>query len=124
LQLPEISTATKNLAAKLTHSANSAREKAFNILNHLKDFGYTLEIKNDPDKTALEHFLFDRKEGHCEYFVSAMVILLRAAGVPARLVNGFVGAECHEGENYLIVRQSHALSWVEAYLPGVWLGGV
>jgi protein-glutamine gamma-glutamyltransferase len=119
LQLPVISTATKNLAANLTLSANSAREKAFNILNHFSDFGYTLEMKNDPDKTALEYFLFDRKEGHCEYFASAMVILLRAAGVPARLVNGFVGAEWHEWGNYLIVRQSHAHSWVEAYLPGV-----
>jgi hypothetical protein len=119
LQLPEISAATKSLAANLTHSANSAREKAFHILNHFSDFGYTLEMKNDPDKTALEYFLFDRKEGHCEYFASAMVILLRAAGVPARLVNGFVGAEWHDWGNYLIVRQSHAHSWVEAYLPGV-----
>jgi protein-glutamine gamma-glutamyltransferase len=119
LQLPEISTATKNLSANLTRSSNSAREKAFNILNHFRDFGYTLEMKNDPDKTALEYFLFDRKEGHCEYFASAMVILLRAAGVPARLVNGFVGAEWHDWGNYLIVRQSHAHSWVEAYLPGV-----
>jgi protein-glutamine gamma-glutamyltransferase len=119
LQLPEISTATKNLAANLTLSSDSAREKAFNILNHFSDFGYTLEMKNDPDKTALEYFLFDRKEGHCEYFASAMVILLREAGVPARLVNGFVGAEWHEWGNYLIVRQSHAHSWVEAYLPGV-----
>jgi len=119
LQLPEISTATKNLAANLTHSSNSAREKAFNILNHFSDFGYTLEMKNDPDKTALEYFLFDRKEGHCEYFASAMVILLRATGVPARLVNGFVGVEWHEWGNYLIIRQSHAHSWVEAYLPGV-----
>jgi protein-glutamine gamma-glutamyltransferase len=119
LQLPEISTATKSLAANLTDSANSTREKAFNVLNHFSDFGYTLEMKNDPDKTALEYFLFDRKEGHCEYFASAMVILLRAAGVPARLVNGFVGAEWHEWGNYLIVRQSHAHSWVEAYLPGI-----
>ena len=76
-------------------------------------------MKNDPDKTALEHFLFSRKEGHSEYFASAMVILLRAAGVPARLVNGFVGAEWHEWGNHLIVRQSHAHSWVEAYLAGV-----
>jgi transglutaminase-like putative cysteine protease len=119
LQPPKISTATKILAAKLTYSANSAREKAFNILNHFSNFAYTLEMKNDPDKTALEHFLFSRKEGHSECFASDMVILLRAAGVPARLVNGFVGAEWHEWGNHLIVRQSHAHSWVEAYLAGV-----
>jgi len=118
LQLPKISEATKNLAVNLTHGSNSAQEKAFNILNHFSDFGYSLDMKNDPDKTALEYFLFDRKEGHCEYFASAMIILLRQAGIPARLVNGFAGAEWHEWGNYLIVRQRHAHSWVEAYLPG------
>ena len=118
LQLPEISDATKNLATDLTKSSRSNREKAFSILNYFSDFGYSLEMKNDPDKTALEHFLFDRKEGHCEYFASAMVILLREAGVPARLVNGFVGEEWHDWGNYLIIRQHHAHSWFEAYLPG------
>ena len=44
----------------------------------------------------MEHFLFERKAGHCEYFASAMVILLRSAGVPTRLVNGFVGVEWNE----------------------------
>ena len=53
-------------------------------------------MENDPDKTAMEHFLFERKAGHCEYFASAMVILLRSAGVPIRLVNGFVGVEWNE----------------------------
>ena len=118
LQLPKISQATKNLAANLTRGLDSIEEKAFRILNHFSDFGYSLDMKNDPDKTALEYFLFDRKEGHCEYFASAMVILLREAGIPARLVNGFVGAEWHEWGNYLIIRQRHAHSWVEAYIQG------
>ena len=118
LQLPQISADTKKLSADLTHSSRSTEEKALNILNHFSDFGYSLEMKNDPDKTALDYFLFDRKEGHCEYFASAMVILLREAGIPSRLVNGFTGVEWHEWGNYLIIRQSHAHSWVEAFLPG------
>lgn len=118
LQLPKISEATKKLAANLTRFSNSTEEKASRILNHFSDFGYSLDMKNDPDKTALEYFLFDRKEGHCEYFASAMVILLREAGIPARLVNGFAGTEWHEWGNYLIIRQSDAHSWVEAFIPG------
>ena len=82
--------------AGLTHGARSDRERARNILSHFADFRYTLEMENDPDKTAMEHFLFERKAGHCEYFASAMVILLRSAGVPTRLVNGFVGVEWNE----------------------------
>ena len=118
LQLPDTSPKTQRLADSLTQSARSDKERADNILNHFADFRYTLEMENDPDKTALEHFLFQRKEGHCEYFASAMVILLRSAGVPARLVNGFVGVEWNEWGNYLIIRQNHAHSWVEAFLPG------
>ncbi|MEK9628755.1 MAG: DUF3488 and transglutaminase-like domain-containing protein [Nitrospinota bacterium] len=117
LQLPQTSEATISLANELTQSADSIEEKAFNILNHFKDFKYSLDMQNDPDKTALEYFLFDRKEGHCEYFASAMTILLRQSGIPARLVNGFTGVEWHEWGNYLIIRQSHAHSWVEAFIP-------
>ena len=118
LQLPDTSYKTRNLAKSLTQNATSSQERAENILDHFADFNYTLKMEKDPDKTALEHFLFKRKEGHCEYFASAMVILLRSAGVPARLVNGFMGVEWNELGDYLIVRQNHAHSWVEAYLPG------
>ena len=118
LQLPEISHKTQHLAESLAQGTRSDKERADNILNHFADFKYTLKMENDPDKTALEHFLFQRKEGHCEYFASAMVILLRSAGVPARLVNGFVGVEWNEWGNYLIIRQNHAHSWVEVFLPG------
>ncbi|MBT5653709.1 MAG: DUF3488 domain-containing protein [Nitrospina sp.] len=118
LQLPDISSKTHDLADRLTQNARTDENRAQKILNHFADFKYTLEMENDPGKTALEHFLFQRKEGHCEYFASAMVVLLRSAGVPARLVNGFVGVEWNEWGNYLIIRQQHAHSWVEAYIPG------
>jgi protein-glutamine gamma-glutamyltransferase len=118
LQLPHVSSKIHELADLLTQKVRTDAKRARNILNHFADFDYTLEMENDPDKTALEHFLFQRKAGHCEYFASAMVILLRSAGVPARLVNGFVGVEWNEWGNYLIIRQQHAHSWVEAFIPG------
>ena len=61
-------------------------------------------------------FLFDQKAGHCEYFASATALLLRAAGVPSRYVNGFLGGEWNEIGHYVDVRENRAHSWVEAYL--------
>ncbi|MDZ7781325.1 MAG: transglutaminase domain-containing protein [Gemmatimonadota bacterium] len=68
-------------------------------------------------ETSLEHFLFERQAGHCEYFSTAMVVLLRAAGIQARNVNGFLGGEWTEFGNYLVVTQNEAHSWVEVWFP-------
>jgi protein-glutamine gamma-glutamyltransferase len=92
------------------------------VLDHLTDsneFDYTLrQTKADPNKDPVLDFLFNRKEGHCEYFASAMTLLLRAHRVPARVVNGFKGGDWNElfGPS-LVVRQKHAHSWVEVALP-------
>ncbi|OGW14537.1 MAG: hypothetical protein A3K09_04595 [Nitrospinae bacterium RIFCSPLOWO2_12_FULL_47_7] len=75
-------------------------------------------MAKDSKLANIDEFVFQRKKGHCEYFASAMVILLRSAGVHARIVNGFAGTEWNEMGNYMIVRQSHAHSWVEALIPG------
>jgi hypothetical protein len=75
-------------------------------------------MKRETRLSAIDEFLFVRKAGHCEYFASAMVLLLRLNGIPARLVNGFMGTEWNEMGDYMIVRQAHAHSWVEAYFPG------
>ncbi len=118
LQLPPLSANVLHLADTLTENSASEKTTAENILNHLRThFGYTLDLGDSPGSSGLDTFLFQRKEGHCEYFASAMVVLLRLAGIPARLVNGFVGAEWNELGEYMVVRQHHAHSWVEAYLP-------
>lgn len=118
LQLPAISPEIARLSGKLTQGAATLETKANKILRHLRsEFGYSLELVEDSELTSLDHFLFTRKEGHCEYFASSMVVLLRLAGIPARLVNGFMGLEWNELGQYMIVRQHHAHSWVEAYLP-------
>lgn len=119
LQLPPMSARITGLANALTQTAGSEETKARNILGYLtNNYAYTLDLGNQSGQTGLDHFLFTRKEGHCEYFASAMVVLLRLAGVPARLVNGFIGEEWNDLGEYMVIRQQHAHSWVEAYLPG------
>lgn len=65
---------------------------------------------------AIEWFMFENKRGHCEYFASAMTLLLRAKGIPARVVNGYVSREWNDSAGVFVIRQSDAHSWVEAYL--------
>ena len=79
---------------------------------------YSLDGGHDP-KAPLADFLFGIKKGHCEYFATAMVLLLRSRGHAARLVNGFVGGEYNAFGNYRMIRQGDAHSWVEVYFPGL-----
>ena len=118
LQLPAMSPEIVQLAKRLTQNAASPSAQADNILNYLRtDFDYTLELQKKPGLSPLDHFLFTRKKGHCEYFASSMAVLLRLTGIPARLVNGFLGVEWNDLGQYMVVRQKHAHSWVEAYFP-------
>jgi hypothetical protein len=70
----------------------------------------------DPTIDPVEDFLYNRKEGHCEYFASALTLMLRTAGIPARLINGFKGGDWNELAQVFSVRQKHAHSWVEALI--------
>jgi hypothetical protein len=81
-------------------------------------FGYTLQLGNNAPEDPLAHFLFVRKEGHCEYFASSMTVMLRTLGIPARIVNGFRGGEFNDISGSYVVRAADAHSWVEAYFPG------
>ena len=66
----------------------------------------------------LANFLFERKQGHCEYFASSMAVMLRSLGIPARLVNGFRTGEFNDLTSQYVVRASNAHSWVEVFFPG------
>jgi hypothetical protein len=65
----------------------------------------------------LTYFLFVRKKGHCEYFASAMTVMLRTLGIPSRLVTGFQSGAYNSLTELYVIRASDAHSWVEAYLP-------
>ncbi|HSB29507.1 MAG TPA: DUF3488 and transglutaminase-like domain-containing protein [Pyrinomonadaceae bacterium] len=79
-------------------------------------YGYSLQMKaSGPDPVA--DFLFNVKAGHCEYFSTAMAVMLRTHGIAARVVNGFLPGEYNETAGAFTVRQSDAHSWVEVYFP-------
>ena len=107
----------RKLALEVTHNARTNYDKALAIQNYLRtEFNYSLNLKmgsTDP----LAEFLFETQEGHCEYFATAMVMMLRSIGIPARIVNGFQMGEYNQLNDYYTVRESDAHSWVEAYFP-------
>lgn len=91
--------------------------KARAIEEHLKhDFKYQLGSPSGGTKQPVDHFLFESKRGHCEFFSTAMAIMLREIGIPSRNVTGFVGGTYNRFGRYYAVRQGDAHSWVEAYL--------
>ncbi|MBI1766131.1 MAG: DUF3488 domain-containing protein [Acidobacteria bacterium] len=119
LQLPdEPDRRLKKLAETITHGAATPYEAARRIEQHLQDnYAYSLDLQEVEAGDPVCDFLFNAKAGHCEYFASAMVLLLRLHGIPARLVNGFQMGEYSEVADVYTVRQSDAHSWVEAYFP-------
>ncbi|MBX9658992.1 MAG: DUF3488 and transglutaminase-like domain-containing protein [Nitrospiraceae bacterium] len=118
LQLPESSERVEALAREITGSKTSAYEKAQAIEAYLsRNYRYSLDISPGKQTRPLEAFLFERKTGYCEHYATAMVVLLRNVGVPARLVTGFLATEWNEYGNYYLVRQRDAHAWVEVHLP-------
>ncbi len=103
----------KALAEQITRGKTTVVDRARAVEAYLrKTYAYSLTRK-PPQGNPLEDFLFRQKSGHCEYFSTAMIMLLRSIGVPARQVTGFLGAEWNPYGNFYAVRQSHAHSWAE-----------
>ncbi|HXX66241.1 MAG TPA: DUF3488 and transglutaminase-like domain-containing protein [Polyangiaceae bacterium] len=118
LQLPpELPGRVTELAHKWTDSLPSSDAKAAAIEEHLrKEFAYDLHSPSAGTPHPVDHFLFESHRGHCEFFSTAMAILLRAVGIPSRNVTGFVGGTWNRFGRYYAVRQGDAHSWVEAYI--------
>ena len=119
LQLPEMDPRIAQLANAATHGISSRYAKALALGKYLRShYAYSLKLERTPgNQTPLARFLFDVRSGHCEYFASALTIMLREIGIPARLINGFRTGEYNSIGNNWTVRQYHAHSWVEAYFP-------
>lgn len=120
LQLPaQLDRRIPELAREITKNAKTPFDKALVMESYLRDrFTYTLNLTGKPGDDPLAHFLFETRAGHCEYFASAMTIMLRTLGIPAREVNGFLPGEYNDLGGDYIVRASDAHSWVEVYFPG------
>ena len=107
-----------DLAKQITEKIGNRYDKARAVEEHLRNnFGYTLEQKAGGEE-PLADFLFNVREGHCEYFATAMAVMLRTQGIATRVVNGFHGGEYNDTADVLVVRQRNAHAWVEVYFPG------
>jgi hypothetical protein len=120
LQLPEtLDSRIEGLANAMIVNAHARNryDEAKAIESQLQtDYAYSLQMSaSGPDPVA--DFLFNVKTGHCEYFSTAMAIMLRTRGIAARVVNGFLPGEYNEAAGAYTVRQSDAHSWVEVYFP-------
>jgi protein-glutamine gamma-glutamyltransferase len=117
-QLPKkLDPQVRRLAHEITRGLPCAFDKAKAIEEYLKtNYHYTLNLRFKTEDPLAE-FLFDLREGHCEYFATAMVIMLRTLGIPARIVNGFQMGEYNDLNELYAVRDSDAHSWVEVYFP-------
>ena len=118
--LPENSNPrTIELAREMHATAGSDAEFIDAVLEkfHSEDFYYTLRppaLGRDP----VDSFLFDTRQGFCEHYASAFSVMMRAVGIPPRVVLGFQGGELNPVGDYMIVRQSDAHAWVEVWFPG------
>jgi transglutaminase-like putative cysteine protease len=92
------------------------------VLAHIRSgFTYTLApgtYGDDNPNAAIDEFWLDRKQGFCEHFSTAFVVIMRALGVPARLVTGYQGADTELLDGYVVVRQANAHAWAEIWVAG------
>ena len=105
------------LAAEVVAGKTNAYDQVAAIERYLvTNYAYSLEGGHDADD-PLGDFLFDKRPGHCEYFASAMALMVRTLGIPARVVGGFYGGAPNDVGDYIAIRQADAHSWVEVYFP-------
>src|SRR4029078_13238524 len=94
-------------SCRLVAALRPDRERAAAIESHLRrSYGYTLDLPDHETRHPIPYFLLWRREGHCEYFACAMTVMLRAVGVPARLVNGFQSGTFNPISKLYVIRAS------------------
>jgi Transglutaminase-like superfamily len=121
MQLPsEIPERVQNLADELTSGSETAYDKARAIETYLRTYPYNLDIPAPPpDQDVVDYFLFELTEGYCDYYATAMVILARLTGLPARLAVGYASGSYDAVNNRYIVTETDAHSWPEIYFPDI-----
>ncbi len=119
LQLPSgIDPQARQLAAQWREQANNADDVVNAALAYFNQqgFGYTLDPPPLPGANAIDDFLFGTRLGFCEHYSAAFVFLMRAAGIPSRVVTGYQGGDYNDLGDYYIVRQSDAHAWAEVWI--------
>jgi hypothetical protein len=118
LQLPDTSPRVAAFAREVTSAASTPYGRARAIEQHLRrSYQYSLDVGATVSADPVDDFLFTRKTGYCEHYATAMVVLLRTLGIPARLVTGFLPGVWNDFGNYYTIRQQDAHAWVEVYFP-------
>ena len=121
LAVPELPVEIPALVAGVVGEADGADDRMQALAGWLReDFAYTREPRDLDAEAPLARFLLETRAGHCEYFASALALTGRLAGVPTRVVNGFVGGEWSDTST-LVVRRYHAHSWVEYFDGEQWV---
>jgi transglutaminase-like putative cysteine protease len=119
LELPRLDPRIPDLARRVSEGAELDADRARALEDYLRrGYGYTLELPSREVADPLAFFLFTRKKGHCEYFASALAVMLRTLGIPSRLVTGFQSGVWNPFSELWVVRASDAHTWVEAWLHG------
>lgn len=118
LQLPDVSPRVGALAREVAGAGRAPYDIARAVEQHLRqNYQYSLDVGASVSASPVEDFLFTRKTGYCEHYATAMVVMLRTLGIPARLVTGFLPGVWNDFGNYYSVRQQDAHAWVEVYFP-------
>jgi transglutaminase-like putative cysteine protease len=122
LQLPrDLPDRVQRLARQITDGKTNPYDKAKAIESYLRtNYPYDLEVPAPPaDQDVADYFLFDLKKGYCDYYATAMVVLARASGIPARFVSGYSPGTYDAPNAQYIIRELNAHSWVEVYFPEI-----
>jgi hypothetical protein len=118
---PSLPRRVSDLAAELTRDAETAMDKALAIRGYLRgpNFKYSQDIDKPPrGADGVDYFLFETRVGYSDYFASAMAVMLRTVGVPARLAAGYSPGEPIDGSSRRVVRDSDSHGWTQVYFPG------
>ncbi|MFZ5923105.1 MAG: transglutaminase-like domain-containing protein [Chloroflexota bacterium] len=115
---PNLPDRVRALAVELTAAGRTPYDRALAIEGYLRTYPYSLDVPRPPaDRDVVDYFLFDLKTGYCDYYASAMVVLARAAGLPARLAVGYASGAYNLNSGRFVVTEADAHSWVEVYFP-------
>ncbi|MGE5651032.1 MAG: DUF4129 domain-containing transglutaminase family protein, partial [Bacillota bacterium] len=114
---PGFNPRTQALAAQLRSQADNNEEIIHAALRLFREQGFRYTLEPPPlGRHAVDEFLFSTRAGFCEHYSGAFVVLMRASGIPARVVTGYQGGEINPADGFLTVRQSDAHAWAEVWL--------
>lgn len=124
-RLPEGNPQTRRLAETLAKQSPDERAFIRNVLNHFsrRHFSYTLRPPTTAGRNSIDEFMFATRQGFCEHYAQSFAVIMRAAGLPARIVTGYQGAEYNPQGGFWQIRAKDAHAWTEVWLPSeqVWL---